>query len=104
MQGRIVLIAGGQGKGADFSALRTPVENYVRSVVLMGEDADRIADALMDVVPVRYAPSLDEAVNAARLEAKPGDVVLLSPACASFDMFRDFNHRGESFTALVNGL
>ena len=63
--------------------------------MLIGEDADKIAAALADVVPVLRAPSLDGAVTLAKSQAMPGDVVLLSPACASFDMFRDFNHRGD---------
>ncbi|KTD33184.1 UDP-N-acetylmuramoylalanine--D-glutamate ligase [Legionella nautarum] len=104
MQGKIVLIAGGIGKGADFTELRTPVADYVRSVVLIGEDADKIQAALSNVVPVLRAPSLDGAVNLAKSQAMPGDVVLLSPACASFDMFKDFNHRGESFANLVGQL
>ncbi len=104
MQGKIVLIAGGQGKGADFSELRVPMADYVRSLVLIGEDADLLERALADVVPVLRAPSLDAAVLLAKAEAKPGDVVLLSPACASLDMFRDFNHRGDDFTAAVNAL
>ncbi|CEK11899.1 UDP-N-acetylmuramoyl-L-alanine--D-glutamate ligase [Legionella hackeliae] len=104
MQGKIVLIAGGQGKGADFAELRTPVADYVRSVVLIGEDADKIETALSDIVPILRAPSLDGAVMLAKEQAKPGDVVLLSPACASLDMFRDFNHRGEVFTDLVGKL
>lgn len=98
------MIAGGQGKGADFTELRTPVADYVRSVVLIGEDADKLEAALADVVPVLRAPSLDGAVVMAKEQAKPGDVVLLSPACASLDMFRDFNHRGEVFTELVGKL
>ena len=104
MQGKIILIAGGQGKGADFSELRTPMTDYVRSLVLIGEDADKMEQALSASVQVLRAPSLDDAVNMARFEAKPGDVVLLSPACASLDMFRDFNHRGDVFTAMVNAL
>lgn len=104
MQGKIVLIAGGIGKGADFTELRTPMADYVRSVVLIGEDADKIQAALSNVVPVLRAPSLDGAVNLAKSQAMPGDVVLLSPACASFDMFKDFNHRGESFANLVGQL
>lgn len=104
MQGKIVLIAGGKGKDADFRELQTPVADYVRSVVLIGEDADKIQDALTDVVPVLRASSLDNAVLIAKQQAKPGDVVLLSPACASFDMFRDFNHRGECFANLVDKL
>lgn len=104
MQGKIVLIAGGQGKGADFHDLAQPVADYVRSIVLIGEDADKMEAALGKVVPIVRASSLDNAVAIARTCAKPGDVVLLSPACASLDMFRDFNHRGEVFAAAVNGL
>lgn len=104
MQGKIVLIAGGQGKGADFSELRDVVANYVRTVVLIGEDAEKLDEAFSDVVEVKHASSLESAVNLARAQAKPGDVVLLSPACASLDMFRDFNHRGECFTTVVEAL
>lgn len=104
MQGRIVLIAGGQGKGADFQELSQPIADYVRSVVLIGEDADKMEAALANVVPIVRASSLEGAVSIAKECAKPGDVVLLSPACASLDMFRDFNHRGEVFAASVNGL
>lgn len=104
MQGKIVLIAGGQGKGADFTELRLPMADYVRSVVLIGEDADILERALVDVVPIVRAPSLDAAVIEAKSQAKPGDVVLLSPACASLDMFRDFNHRGDAFVAAVEKL
>jgi UDP-N-acetylmuramoylalanine--D-glutamate ligase len=104
MQGKIVLIAGGQGKGADFSDLRQPIQDYVRSVILIGEDAKRIENAIENTVQVTHAPSLDAAVNLAKAQSKPGDVVLLSPACASFDMFRDFNHRGDEFIATVNAL
>lgn len=104
MQGKIVLIAGGQGKGADFRELRNSMTDYVRSVVLIGQDADKLEQALSDVVGVSRAGSLEHAVAAARMAAKPGDVVLLSPACASLDMFRDFNHRGEAFAAVVNTL
>lgn len=101
IQGKIVLIAGGLGKGADFTELRAPVARHVRSLVLMGEDADQIEEALSGVVPVLPASSLAEAVSLARSQARPKDVVLLSPACSSFDMFRDFIHRGESFATLV---
>lgn len=104
MQGKIVLIAGGQGKGADFTELRPAMADYVRAVVLLGEDADKLEKALADIVPVIRAPSLDAAVRAAKLQAASGDVVLLSPACASWDMFRDYGHRGETFVAAVGGL
>lgn len=104
MQGKIVLIAGGQGKGADFNDLTKPIADFVRSIVLIGEDADKMEAALAHVVPVVRASSLDNAVVLAKTYAKPGDVVLLSPACASLDMFRDFNHRGDVFASSVNGL
>ncbi|KTD37534.1 UDP-N-acetylmuramoyl-L-alanyl-D-glutamate synthetase [Legionella moravica] len=104
MQGKIVLIAGGQGKGADFNDLTKPIADFVRSIVLIGEDADKMEAALAHVVPVVRASSLDNAVVLAKTCAKPGDVVLLSPACASLDMFRDFNHRGDVFASSVNGL
>lgn len=104
MQGKIVLIAGGQGKGADFTELRAPMVDYVRAVVLIGEDADKLEKALADVVHIIRAPSLDAAVSAAKSQAKPGDVVLLSPACASWDMFKDYSHRGDTFVAAVDDL
>ncbi|MBI2786191.1 MAG: UDP-N-acetylmuramoyl-L-alanine--D-glutamate ligase [Legionella longbeachae] len=104
MQGKIVLIAGGQGKGADFRELVQSVADFVSSIVLIGEDADKIEAALAEVVPITRASSLDNAVTVAKMQAKPGDVVLLSPACASFDMFRDFNHRGDAFASFVSGL
>ena len=104
MQGKIVLIAGGQGKGADFTELRAPRADYVRSVVLIGEDADILEEALTDLVQVTRASSLDAAISVAKAQARPGDVVLLSPACASLDMFRDFNHRGDMFAAAVEAL
>ena len=104
MQGKIVLIAGGQGKGADFTELRAPMADYVRSVVLIGEDADILEEALTDLVQVTRASSLDAAISVAKAQARPGDVVLLSPACASLDMFRDFNHRGDMFAAAVEAL
>jgi UDP-N-acetylmuramoylalanine--D-glutamate ligase len=104
ISGKIVLIAGGQGKGADFKLLRDPVTNYVRSLVLLGQDADKLEAALHDVVTVTRVTTLEDAVGVAHQVAQPGDVVLLSPACASLDMFHDFNHRGEVFTALVEQL
>lgn len=104
MQGKIVLIAGGQGKGADFSELQDCVETYVRSMVLVGEDAEKIEHALHHIVPIQRAENLESAVQIAKGSAKPGDVVLLSPACASLDMFKNFAHRGEVFSHLVRKL
>ena len=104
MRGKLVLIAGGQGKGADFSELRAPIAAHVRSLVLIGADADKMEQALGPVVNVLRAPSLEEAVRLANMQAEPGDVVMLSPACASLDMFHDFNERGEVFMSAVNAL
>ncbi|MBA2648228.1 MAG: UDP-N-acetylmuramoyl-L-alanine--D-glutamate ligase [Legionella sp.] len=104
LTGKIVLIAGGQGKGANFSELTQVVSDFVRALVLIGEDTNAIESALGSVVPTLRACSLEEAIAVARTKAQPADVVLLSPACASMDMFCDFNHRGEVFMAYVNGL
>jgi UDP-N-acetylmuramoylalanine--D-glutamate ligase len=102
--GKIVLIAGGQGKGADFTVLQTAVKTFVRTVVLLGEDADKLEVALQGQAQLLRANSMEEAVSLSFAEANPGDTVLLSPACASLDMFKDFNHRGEVFTSLVGRL
>ena len=99
--GCIVLIAGGESKDADFSELADVVEHRVRAVVLIGRDAALIEDALGGVVPVVRAADMDAAVARADELARPGDAVLLSPACASFDMFRSFEHRGEVFADAV---
>lgn len=99
---RVVLIAGGEGKGQDFTPLAAPVSRHARSVVLIGRDAALIERALADSgVDLVRASSMEEAVAQARARAQPRDVVLLSPACASFDMFRNYSHRGEVFAACV---
>ena len=104
-QQRIHLILGGQGKGQDFSPLRAPVERACAAVYLIGEDAPAIARALEGVAPaVRDCGELERAVSACARAAKAGEVVLLSPACASFDQFVDFEARGERFRELVEGL
>jgi len=100
----IVLIAGGESKDADFSDLASAAENAVRAVVLIGRDAALIEDALGGVVPVTRAADMDAAVKCADELAKPGDCVLLSPACASFDMFHSFEHRGDCFIEAVQRL
>lgn len=102
--GKVVLIAGGEGKGADFSALTSPISKYVRSVVLIGVDAERMAEIVPSEVPVEFAESLDRAVCVAKGKAEKGDTVLLSPACASFDMFSSFEDRGKVFESAVNNL
>jgi len=103
-ESRIVLIAGGAGKGADFSSLREPVQRYVKSVLLMGEDADRLAEALSGAATIERVHDLEEAILAARTLAAAGDLVLLSPACSSLDMFRNFEERGETFRRVVAAL
>ena len=98
---KIILIAGGISKDADFTPLKNAVKEKVRLVVLMGRDAPQIEQALEGVVPVLYAKDMDDAVHIAADLAHSGDSVLLSPACASFDMFRGFEHRGEVFAEVV---
>jgi UDP-N-acetylmuramoylalanine--D-glutamate ligase len=99
---RVVLIAGGEGKGQDFAPLRSAVEARCRAVILLGRDAPVIAAALSGATPaVEFAPALEVAVARAVARARPGDAVLLSPACASLDMFRDYVERGERFKAAV---
>ncbi len=104
VDGKIVLIAGGEGKGADFSSLAEPVAAHCRAVVLIGADAGLIAFALGDQTRVVNATDMADAVHKAANLAEPGDRVLLSPACASFDMFRDYGDRGDSFRKQVEGL
>jgi len=100
----IVLIAGGKDKGSDFSVLADLVGARVKHVVLIGDAAPKLEAALKRAAATERAGSLREAVRAAARAASPGDVVLLSPACASFDMFRDYEDRGRQFKAEVAGL
>ncbi|HEY9281509.1 MAG TPA: UDP-N-acetylmuramoyl-L-alanine--D-glutamate ligase [Eoetvoesiella sp.] len=100
-----VLIAGGLGKGQDFSPLVNAVKQHARAVVLIGQDASLIAQALADVtVPIEQSASMEEAVARGFALAQPGDAVLLSPACASMDMFKNYIHRGVAFVQAVNAL
>ena len=102
---RVVAILGGEGKGQDFAPLAAPVERFARAVVLIGRDAPLIERALAATgVALLRAASMDEAVTLAADRARPGDAVLLSPACASFDMFRDYAHRAAVFVAAVEAL
>jgi UDP-N-acetylmuramoylalanine--D-glutamate ligase len=98
----IVLIAGGKSKRTDFRAMADAVQRHAKAVVLIGEAADEIEAAVAPASCVR-AGSMDEAVEAARGLAETGDVVLLSPGCASFDMFSSAEARGDAFTRAVNG-
>ncbi len=99
--GKIVWIGGGQGKGADFSPLRELAQRHMRAAVVMGEDRQQIADVIAEAVPVVEVESMDAAVDVAAAKAEPGDTILLSPACASFDQFSGFEARGNAFKAAV---
>jgi UDP-N-acetylmuramoylalanine--D-glutamate ligase len=101
---KTVLIAGGDGKGQDFSPLALPVAAWCRAVVLIGRDASVIEAALEGAVPAEHAATLEAAVRRAAALAQSGDVVLLSPACASLDMFRNYAHRAEVFVATVRDM
>jgi UDP-N-acetylmuramoylalanine--D-glutamate ligase len=103
--GGVHLIAGGRGKGQDFSPLAPLVTERCHAVYLIGEDAGQIADALAPTqIPLHGSRDMERAVAAAYAAASPGEVVLLSPACASYDQYRDFEARGEDFRALVRRL
>jgi UDP-N-acetylmuramoylalanine--D-glutamate ligase len=97
----VVLIAGGQAKGQDFRLLYKSIHDKVKQLVLIGEDREKISSALAGAAPISVADNMAEAVRQARAAATKGSVVLLSPACASFDMFKDYKHRGETFAKEV---
>jgi UDP-N-acetylmuramoylalanine--D-glutamate ligase len=102
--GGIHVILGGQGKGADFAPLAPVVRERARAVYRIGEDAPAIGAALQDTgVPLHASGDLERAVATARGAARPGEVVLLSPACASFDQFANFEARGDRFRELAAG-
>jgi UDP-N-acetylmuramoylalanine--D-glutamate ligase len=102
--GNVILLAGGVGKGGDYGVLRTPVARRAKRVLLFGEARDVLAQALDGAAPIEIVGGLAAAVAVAAEHAATGDVVLLSPACASFDMFRDYADRGRQFKALVEAL
>lgn len=102
--GAIILIAGGRDKGDDYTLLRGSVATHVKRLILIGEAAGHIGGMLGDLAPVDYPATLEEAVEQAAAAGEPGDTVLLSPACASFDMFDNYQHRGQCFTEAVRKL
>jgi UDP-N-acetylmuramoylalanine--D-glutamate ligase len=105
MRQRVVLIAGGDGKGQDFGPLQPAVAGRARAAVLIGRDRERIAETLAGTgVPLLRAADMEEAVRLAFSQARDGDAVLLSPACASFDMFRNYEHRAQAFAEAVRKL
>jgi UDP-N-acetylmuramoylalanine--D-glutamate ligase len=103
-EARAVLIAGGRDKGGTYSPLADVLARKGRAAVLIGEATEAIAHAIADRIPVRRATGMSEAVRASAELALPGDAVLLSPACSSFDMFRDYKHRGDEFVRAVQEL
>jgi UDP-N-acetylmuramoylalanine--D-glutamate ligase len=103
-KGKLALILGGQGKGQDFRPLRDAIQKYVKNVILIGEDAAIIEQAIQGTTIIQHADTLKAAVELAQTFTQAEDVVLLSPACASFDMFKSYNDRGHQFVACVNAL
>jgi UDP-N-acetylmuramoylalanine--D-glutamate ligase len=101
LKGPLVWLGGGQGKGQDFTALRLPLQEKARAAIVFGEDAARIERDLGGVLPVLRVPDLAAAVAEARQLAQPGDRVLLSPACASLDQFKNYEDRGRQFAQLA---
>lgn len=104
LKGKLVLIAGGIDKGADFAVMAPVVAKFVKLAILIGRDAKNLANAFKDSIEIVFANTLAEAVSIAATRASAGDAVLLSPACASFDMFTDFTHRGRVFESAVEEL
>jgi len=104
--GQIILIAGGEGKGADFKPLAIMAEQHLKACILIGRDATLIQKAFKkhSNIPIRFADSMETAISEAGQLAQSGDAVLLSPACASFDMFKGYEHRGQSFIDAVQQL
>jgi UDP-N-acetylmuramoylalanine--D-glutamate ligase len=102
---KVVVILGGEGKGQDFTPLAAPIARYVRAVVLIGRDAPLIREAIASAeVPLLDADSMESAVALANTRAHAGDAVLMSPACASFDMFKNYEHRAQAFCDAVRAL
>jgi len=100
----IILILGGRDKGNDYSRLKELVQQKVKAIIAIGESAEKVEVSFRGSTVIKKANSMDEAVSTARFLAQPGDVVLLSPACASFDWFTNYEHRGRKFKELVSEL
>jgi UDP-N-acetylmuramoylalanine--D-glutamate ligase len=102
--GRILVILGGKDKGSDYTALQPPLRERAILALLIGAAADKISNQIDGSVAIERAGTLERAVEIASQAARPGDVVLLAPACASFDQFENYEHRGRVFKALVHEL
>ncbi len=96
------MIAGGDGKGANFSELEGVAEGRLKAAIVLGQDGPKIGKVLVNVVPVHSVDSMEMAVETAARIARAGDIVLLSPACASLDMFENYQARGDAFVTAVN--
>jgi len=104
INGTVILVAGGEGKGGDFAELATALEGKLRAAVLIGKDAENIARAIDTVMPVYFAQDMDDAVGQAAVYAESDDTVLLAPACASFDQYDNYGARGDAFCNAVEAL
>jgi UDP-N-acetylmuramoylalanine--D-glutamate ligase len=102
--GGLWIILGGKDKGLDYTALREPLAAKARAALLIGAAAAKIGEELQGAVPLEQAGTLENAVRFARARARPGDTILLAPACASFDQFKSYEHRGQVFKELVQRL
>jgi UDP-N-acetylmuramoylalanine--D-glutamate ligase len=100
----VILLLGGRDKKGDFETLEPLIRGHVKEMILFGEARDRIGEKIGGVVKTVTAATMNDAIHAAYDDAAPGDVVLLSPGCASFDEFRNYTHRGEVFKQTVSGL
>ena len=98
------MILGGKDKGSDYSVLRAPLAAKARAALLIGAAASKIGEQIQGAVPLVDAKTLDKAVRQAYAAARPGETVLLAPACASFDQFQNYEHRGRAFKTLVEEL
>ena len=102
--GNLIIILGGKDKGGDFTALREPLHRRARLALVIGKAAEKISAEISGALPVESAGTLERAVHIAHEQARPGDVVLLAPACASFDQFQNYKQRGRVFKELVRAL
>jgi UDP-N-acetylmuramoylalanine--D-glutamate ligase len=100
----LIVLMGGRDKGNDYNRLMDLVRTHVKAIIAIGESAAKVRQAFAAVVPVDEASTMNDAVRSAAARAVPGDIVLLSPACASFDWFTDYEHRGRVFKELVRQL
>jgi UDP-N-acetylmuramoylalanine--D-glutamate ligase len=98
------VILGGKDKGLDYTVLRAPLAAKAHAALLIGAAAPKIAEQLRSAVPLEHAGTLENAVRFAYRHAQPGDTILLAPACASFDQFKSYEHRGQVFKSLVQQL